>query len=164
MTETISAHALNAYKNCGLEIGNIVSEPESSAYAACSFSLNGAQIFYRKAKITPKKLGQFVTFWQREKNGKIAPYFHTHLVDYFVVDVQNENTIGQFIFPKSALIINGIISTETKEGKRAFRVYPPWENKLNPQATKAQRWQLNYFCDLRPTTDLEKMKRLFAKK
>jgi hypothetical protein len=36
-------------------------EAESGEYGACEFKLNGLSVKFRVAKITPTKIGQFVT-------------------------------------------------------------------------------------------------------
>ncbi|RYE38879.1 MAG: MepB domain containing protein, partial [Sphingobacteriales bacterium] len=38
-----------------------------------------------------------------------------------------------------------ILSGNGKNGKRGFRVYPPWDLTENSQARKTQQWQLEYF-------------------
>ncbi len=73
------------------------------------------------------------------------------------MNVRNENEFGQFVFPKYVLIKKGIISTENKEGKRAFRVYPKWDVTKNKQAERTQKWQLNYFYEINNSTDLKKV-------
>ena len=52
---------------------------------------------------------------------------------------------GVFKFSKEVLIKHGIVSTEKKDGKRGFRVYPIWDKTTSKQAIKAQIWQLEYF-------------------
>ena len=54
-----------------------------------------------------------------------------------------------------------IISTSKKEGKRGFRVYPPWDTATNKQAVKTQQWQLDYYYEITPTTNFKKVKELF---
>lgn len=119
------------------------------------------KIVSRRARITPKKVGQFVTFWKRNDNGIIEPFKDSDLIDFFVVNVQSENNIGQFVFPKSVLIHQNIISTDKKEGKRAFRVYPDWDTPKNKQAERTQKWQLNYFYRIDESIDFNKVKELY---
>ena len=40
---------------------------------------------------------------------------------------------------------DNILSSSKKEGKRAMRIYPPWDKTDNSQAKKTQAWQLQYF-------------------
>ena len=149
------------YDRCALKISDFSAEPESKAYDACRFQLNGLNILSRNAKITPKKAGQFVTFWKRNGNGPIEPFNENDRIDLYIVNVRTENEFGQFVFPKSVLIKKGIISTEKKEGKRGFRVYPKWDIVKNKQAERTQKWQLNYFYEINSSTDLQKVNELY---
>ncbi|GAA4309285.1 MepB family protein [Nibribacter koreensis] len=149
------------YNACSLHITDFEVEPESQEYKACRFRVNGAVVMGREAKVTPKKVGQFVTFWQRNETGIIAPFSETDAFDYYTVNVRTENRFGQFVFPKAVLIKKGIISTEQKEGKRAFRVYPPWDMVHSKQAEQSQKWQSAFFLDLYPATDRTRAKDLY---
>ena len=151
------------YDKCGFKITYFTLETESEAYGACQFQLNELAIISRNAKITPKKVGQFVTFWKRNQNETIEPFNETDLLDFYVVNVRTENEFGQFVFPKSILIKKGIISTEKKEGKRAFRVYPKWDVTQNKQAQKTQQWQLDYFYEINDSIDLNTVVKLYTK-
>lgn len=149
------------YDKCAFLISDFKFETESSAYYACQYKLNGQHIISRSAKITPKKTGQFVTFWKRHKNGSIEPFNETDLFDFYIVNVRTKNRFGQFVFPKSELIKKGIISTVKREGKRAFRVYPNWDVVKNKQAEQAQKWQLNYFYEINTSTDFTVVSKLY---
>lgn len=107
--------------------------------------MNNTFVHSRLSKITPKKIGQFVTFWTRNKNGITEPFKEEDNFDFLIINVNYENRCGQFVFPKSTLIKQGIISTITKEGKRGFRVYPIWDITESKQAIRTQKWQLNFF-------------------
>ncbi|MEC0126550.1 MepB family protein [Paenibacillus pabuli] len=50
--------------------------------------------------------------------------------------------IGHFVFPKHVLLQRDIISDQGKGGKRAIRVYPPWDKPTSKQALNTQQWQL----------------------
>jgi|SRR5690554_1314757 len=152
------------YGKCALEISDFQNELESKEYDACRFKLNGLNIISRSAKITPKKTGQFVTFWKRDGNGPIKPLDENDRFDFFVVNVKNETKFGQFVFPKTELIKRGIISTEKKEGKRAFRVYPNWDVVKNTTAARTQKWQKDYFYIIDDLTDFERVKKLYENK
>ncbi|MEQ8582645.1 MAG: MepB family protein [Marinoscillum sp.] len=149
------------YDKNALEVSNLRLDPESKEYDACQFQLNGRNIVSRNAKTTPKKAGQFVTFWKRKGNGPIEPFEDTDQIDFFIVNVRTENQFGQFVFPKSELIKKGILSTAGKEGKRAFRVYPGWDTTSNKQAESTQKWQLEYFYEIGERTDFERVKELY---
>ena len=49
------------YKQCGFDFSNLIKEEESSEYGAYFFDLNSLSVRFRVAKITPTKVGQFVT-------------------------------------------------------------------------------------------------------
>ena len=151
----------SVYTNCGFQISEIKNELEGTEYDACQFELNGLKIICRSAKITPKKTGQFVTFWKRNKQGITEPYQDTDQIDFYVINVKSENKFGQFVFPKSELINKGIITTNTKDGKRGFRVYPIWDKASNKQAQKTQLWQLNYFFEIGVKTDFKRVNELY---
>lgn len=122
-------------------------EAESAEYGACEFKIDNLAIKFRAAKITPTKIGQFVTFWKRKDKGPIQPFGSTDKFDLLIVSVRSGKYLGQFIFPKDALIKHGVLSTKTKEGKRALRVYPPWDKTTSPQAQRTQKWQTEFFLD-----------------
>ncbi|TVQ80543.1 MAG: MepB family protein [Flavobacteriales bacterium] len=157
MNKNVHQIKTEVYAPCALIISNFKIETESSEYDACRFDLGGRKIVSRSSKITPKKTGQFVTFWKRNKNGPIEPFDENDPIDFYVVNVRTNSKFGQFVFPKSVLIKKGIISTNTKEGKRAFRVYPSWDTAKNKQAQQNQKWQLNYFYEIDEMTDFKKV-------
>ncbi len=155
----------NIYKPLGFELTNFEAEKESQEYGACIFELNGLQIVSRNAKVTPTKIGQFVTLWKRLNYGPIQPFDTSDHIDFVVVNVRSENQIGQFIFPKKVLIEKGVFSTASKEGKRAIRVYPLWDKPTSKQALKTQQWQLDYFLAIVEggQTDVQRAKALYLK-
>lgn len=136
-------------------------EEESQDYNACRFKLNGLNIISRTAKVTPKKVGQFVTFWKRSEDGPIEPLHETDRFDFYIVQVKLDKHFGQFVFPKSILIKKGILYTDKKEGKRAFRVYPIWDTAQSQQAERTQKWQLKYFYDINNSIALDRVTELY---
>ena len=161
MDKNLNQIKTEIYDKCALGISSFQTEEESKAYDACRYQLNGLNILSRNAKITPKKVGQFVTFWKRKGNGPIEPFDENDQIDFYTVNVRTENNFGQFVFPKSELTKRGIISTEKKEGKRGFRVYPNWDIVKSKQAERTQKWQLNYFYEINRLTDLQKVNELY---
>jgi hypothetical protein len=161
MDKNLSQIKTEVYDKIKLEISEFKLELESKEYDACQFELNGRKIIHRNAKITPKKVGQFVTFWKRNGNGPIAPFNENDQIDFYTVNVRMDKKFGQFVFPKSILIKKGIMSTDKKEGKRAFRVYPSWDTVKNKQAERTQKWQLNYFFEIGEMTDLKNANDLY---
>jgi len=151
------------YDKLSLNISNVNNKLEGTEYDACQFELNGMKMISRSSKITPKKVGQFVTFWKRNQNGETEPYSENDQFDFYIINAKSGDHFGQFVFPKSELIKKNFITTEKKDGKRGFRVYPVWDKTLNKQAEKTQKWQLNYFYEIDKTTDLKKVNELYKK-
>lgn len=135
------------YKKKSIKITDFIPEKESTDYFACDIKFEGNFAKFRVAKITSKKLGQFVTLWKRKNNGQIQPFDVSDTIDFIVVAVQKDTNFGHFVFPKKVLCEKGIF-TDKKEGKRAIRVYTPWDIVENSQAKKTQKWMLNYFQEL----------------
>ncbi|MBB1148581.1 MULTISPECIES: MepB family protein [unclassified Myroides] len=123
-------------------------DPECQEYSGCSCTIASHRIIYRKAKITPKKIGQFVTVWKRNEAGITAPFSTADTIDFFIILTEDQHQSGCFIFPKAVLEQHGIITTDAKEGKRGFRVYPSWDTPTSKQALKTQQWQQQYFISL----------------
>ena len=69
------------FEKNNLKIEDYHEEKESEEYQAAIFKLKNSKIIYRKAKITPTKNGQFVTFWKRRENDPIEP-IHKDLDDF----------------------------------------------------------------------------------
>nr|WP_315199120.1 MepB family protein [uncultured Flavobacterium sp.] len=147
------------FDNSSFKITQPILEIESTEYGACRFVLNNSNILFRTAKITPTKTGQFVTLWKRINQGAIQPFDNTDSIDLFIISVRKDNHFGLFIFPKAVLISKEIVS-DKKEGKRAIRVYPPWDITTSKQAQKTQKWQLDYFLEIpqNATSDLDQTK------
>ena len=135
------------YDTLGFQYSQPVMEAESSEYGACGFELNRQPVKFRIAKITPTKIGQFVTLWKRIEKGPIQPYDNSDSVDYFIINTRKGDHLGQFVFPKSVLCQQDVFSINGIGGKRAIRVYPPWDVAVNRQALKTQKWQLQYFLE-----------------
>ena len=156
------------YIPAGLQITTkALHEPESSEYGACRFGLNGHIIAFRFEKTTPNKLGQFVTIWKRPTpEDEIAPLDVTDNVDFVIVCVSSKTHWGQFIFDQKILLEKRIMSQGAKEGKRAFRIYPPWTTPLSREALKTQEWQLSYFFSLEQNlaNNFEEIYKLFKQK
>ena len=157
-------HAIKlVYDNCGFELMNLKVSAESSAYGACSFELNGKAVQHRVSKITPTKVGQFVTIWKRNQEGITAPFDILDNIDFLIISSRSGDNFGQFIFPKSILAEKELITLNGREGKRGVRVYPPWDITTNKQATNAQSWQTKYFVTIKNgcESDLTLIKKLF---
>ena len=145
-----------AYTPSGLICQHLLKEAESREYGACVFEIHHRRIKFRVAKITPTKLGQFVTLWKRMEDGVIGPHDLVDPIDFFVVGVRNAQHMGQFVFPKEVLFEKGIVSQAGRGGKRAMRIYPPWDITDSRQAKKTQAWQLPYFFEIHPHQNIPK--------
>jgi len=146
------------FKPAGFEISNIETELESLEYSAQTFRLGQHKVKFRTAKITPTKTGQFVTLWKRNSQGITEPHNFSDDFDFYIIATRTDSQFGIFIFQKAVLHENCILSDNFREGKRGFRVYPPWDSTINKQAQKTQIWQINYFLELTQakTIDLQK--------
>jgi hypothetical protein len=129
----------------GLAWSALRHEAESADYAAASFELDGLRLRFRLARITPTKLGQFVTLWKRASGGPIQPFDESDAVDLFVIGTRDGERFGQFVFPMAVLAARDVVARAGQGGKRAMRVYPPWVRTTSKQAQATQRWQLAYF-------------------
>ncbi len=137
-----------SYERSGFTIKNFQKEAESCEYGASTFEINQQRIKFRVGKITPTKIGHFVTLWKREKGGPILPLDLLDPIDFVVISVRRVKHFGQFVFPKDVLYNQGIISKNGEGGKRAMRLYFPWDNPVSRQAINTQSWQCKYFYAL----------------
>lgn len=138
----------HAWEPSGYICSEITQNSESQEYSAYSFLLGDKSIVFRIAKITPTKIGQFVTLWIRSEKWPIIPYHKDDKIDTFIVLVRQGEKFGQFIFPKKVLIEKWIISQNGRLGKLAIRVYSSWDITENPQAKRTQKWQSEYFIEI----------------
>jgi len=129
------------------KITDFTIDAECLEYFGCSFKLDDLKIKYRQAKVTPKKVGLFVTLWKRNNEKQTEPFNVNDPFDFYLIAANQEDYSGFFIFPKDVLSEKGILTNSKKEGKRGFRVYPDWTKTENNQATKTKAWQTNYFIN-----------------
>lgn len=136
-------------------------ENQNREYGAGCFKLGDTSVRYRVAKVTPKKIGQFVVFWYKH-NGKNTPYSAMDSPDVLVINTVTPERSGQFVFPKERLVNEGILSQD-KTGKMAMRVYPIWDQPTSIQAIATQKWQLPYFIEFghHLPIDKEKVRQLY---
>jgi hypothetical protein len=145
----------SVFKICGLELTNVETEAESQEYFAHNFLLDGHDIKFRKAKITPTKNGQFVTIWKRNEKGITEPFDISDKFEFYIIATRQNERFGIFIFSKTVLYENKVLSDKTKKGKRGIRVYPTWDLTANKQAQKTQLWQTKYFLDISPDQEVD---------
>jgi hypothetical protein len=128
------------------EIKNIILHETNKDYNACEFTLNNKKYCFRTGKITPTKIGHFVSLWKYIDDVN-SPYSANDNFDYYIFDVRENNKFGQFIFPKNILVKNKILTDNKNIGKLGFRLYAPWCDTENNTAKKTQKWQVEYFFD-----------------
>ncbi|OTA18481.1 hypothetical protein Xvie_00308 [Xenorhabdus vietnamensis] len=140
-------------------------ETESCDYSAMKFQLSGKSIVFRQAKITPSKQGQFVTLWKRPTPAsEIMPFDESDNIDFCLIATFSEQQKGIFLFDSHTLINKGIFSSQTKEGKRAIRVYPTWVSPTSKQAIQTQKWQSLYFINFdKKESAIEQFKNILSK-
>ncbi|MCU5111943.1 MepB family protein [Bacillus wiedmannii] len=142
------------YKPNNLMITNLIEEKQNAEYVGCLFHLNKKTIRFRVSKITPNKIGQFVSFWEKDANMQNQAFSYDAAPDLLVIACINDNKLGQFIFPKEILLKEKILKTQSQKGKMAMRIYPLWDTPVSNQAKKSQMWQLQYFVDLSDPNNL----------
>lgn len=152
-----------SYTACSYSISNQVEDSEAKEYHGASFTLNDKYIIYRKGKETPNKMGLFVTFWKRNEKGITVPYSENDPLDFYIITAVKEDQVGQFIIPKATLVSKGILSTAGKDGKRGFRVYPPWAHPKSRLAQRTQDWQLKNFVAFKKADSAQKLNALLSK-
>ncbi|MBD3906167.1 MepB family protein [Chryseobacterium sp. Ch-15] len=153
------------FSNLGLVISNLHQDQESKEYFGCNFQLNSFQIKFRKAKVTPTKVGQFVTLWKRNPISKeTEPFTSEDPSDFYLILTETSDNFGFFLFTKDVLIKNQILSTDFKDGKRGFRVYPNWDIPQNKQATKTQNWQTQFFINFDDENYVERFESILKSK
>lgn len=146
------------YEPCKFQLSNPSIEYESIEYGAYEFKLNELLIKFRIAKITPTKTGQFVTLWKRIGNSPICPYDLSDPIDFYVISARKDDYFGQFVFHKSVLAEQNVLSKNGENGKRAIRIYPPWDKVTSKQAEKTQNWQVKYFLNVPKNESLDAKK------
>ncbi|MDQ0227689.1 MepB family protein [Metabacillus niabensis] len=145
----------NFYEPNHLVIKAIREEPQNSDYGAGIFQLNSKSVRFRVARITPNKIGQFVSFWEKDSAHKNQAFSYEKATDLLVINTFSTNDrFGQFVFPKEVLIQQKILKTATTKGKMAIRVYPIWDTPTSKQAIETQKWQLDFFIETDKTNNL----------
>ncbi|MET0527823.1 MAG: MepB family protein [Microvirga sp.] len=140
--------AKHVFAPIGLTCSKVETELESREYGAVMLELGHLSARFRVAKITPRKVGQFVTIWKRIGDGPIQPFDETDPVDLVVIQCRSDHGSGQFVFPKAVLCRWDVFSKNGTGGKRAIRVYPPWDRPTSQQAVRSQAWQREYFMEM----------------
>ena len=151
------------FKPLKLNITEIIPDLECEDYFGFNFKINETRIKFRKSKLTPKKVGQFVTFWKRDSEGKTVPFDINDDFDFYIISIEENENSGVFIFPKWILEKENFISSELKVGKRGFRIYADWHFPNSKQAEKTKLWQTQFFINYKDSENnlLEKWRKIF---
>ncbi|MET0464905.1 MAG: MepB family protein, partial [Chitinophagaceae bacterium] len=152
----------NLYEKSGITMKKIIPDDESSVYEACRFELNNRKVLHRSAKITPAKQGMFVTIWKRNKEGVTVPMDVGDDFDLLLITCMQGDRVGQFVFSKSLLALQKVISVKGKGGKRGMRVYHPWQVVSNTRAKKTQEWQRAFFIETDDAMAKEKFNHIMS--
>ncbi len=147
MIKEINKLNILVFEPLDLKISRIIPDSECEDYCGFNFKVNETNIKFRKSKLTPKKTGQFVTFWKRDSDGKTVPFEVNDHFDFYIIDVEERDNHGFFLLPKTVLETNQILSNSSKEGKRGFRIYTNWHFPENKQAEKTKQWQTEFFIN-----------------
>lgn len=142
-----------------LQLESLEEEKYNEKYKAGTFKLKTKSVRFRLAKITPKKIGQFVAFWEKDQTGKNQAFHFNGSPDFLVIHCfGGNNQEGQFVFPREVLLKKKILRNDSHQGKMGMRVYPSWDFPQSPQALKTQLWQSEYFIDLSKLSKLDQKK------
>ncbi|MCL9695068.1 MepB protein [Staphylococcus aureus] len=154
-------HTINTISH--LTLTNFKIDNLNFDYEGFSFELDNLSFKSRLAKKTPKKEGYFVAFWRKNEVNENIPFDYETIEDKLIINIIDNDKIGQFIFPKKVLKEKGVIKSNKSKGKMAMRVYPIWVSNLNATAQNTQRWQTKYFVDLSKNFDQETLNLLYFK-
>lgn len=144
------------------EFSVIKYEEQNHEYEGMLVQIDQQMYRSRLAKLTPKKQGYFVAFWEKSKCGNNQAYSYEDAPEKLIVSVIDNEKKGQFIFPKEVLLKYGVLKKPLQKGKMALRVYPGWITELNKNACKVQWWQNEYFIDLSQDFEIVKLQNLYA--
>lgn len=112
MNEQLKKFENILFKICRQKISNIYQDNKSEEYCGYNFTIDKSNIKFRKAKITPKKTGQFVTLWKRNSNNETEPFNENDNFDFYIIVTEDGKKSGFLIFPKHILIEKKILSTK----------------------------------------------------
>nr|DAR28356.1 MAG TPA: MepB protein [Caudoviricetes sp.] len=142
-------------------IKNIQFENQNRDYDGVIFRIEYTSFRGRLAKLTPKKKGYFVTFWEKDPEGNNQAFHFSNSPDKIIITVIDNQFSGQFVFTKEILLEKNILKSQSSKGKMAIRVYPTWETDLNSSAFKTQQWQTKYFIDTSYEFDKDKLMEIY---
>jgi len=128
-------------------VSNFRLHNEASDYMGCEFRYKQKNYIFRKAKVTPKKSGLFVTLWKRSASSVTEPFKISDEFDALLIFCSESSKQGFLNFHKNTLAHHKILSDtkNSSKGKRGFRVYPDWTIPTSDQARRTQQWQTECF-------------------
>jgi len=144
---SIAGDLKSIQQNNSGKFSNLKTQTEAKDYFGFEYTYKNKNYVQRTAKITPKKMGLFVTLWKRGSDGHSQPYDKSDHYDFVVIICKSKKLNGMFLFPKKILLKRKILSNKNKsiDGKRGFRLYPPWDTPRSKQVLSTQKWQLEFF-------------------
>lgn len=160
--QEVSGHALPGHlvvvdrllAGLGLVASSFAPEPTNADYGAATCEVGGLTVRLRSGRVTPTKAGLFVAHWRRADDGSTEPFDAKGSTDLLVVTAVESDQVGAFLFPRSTLLDQGVLSGAAAPGRRGFRLYPRWSLTTSAQARRTQRWQDEFFVTL-PLTGVE---------
>lgn len=164
MNRGLNLNAFLKYISCFIgedRIKNIQFENQNRDYDGVKFRIGDVSFRGRLAKLTPKKKGYFVAFWEKDSDGNNQAFHFSNSPEKVIISIVDNELSGQFVFPKEVLLKKNILKSQASVGKMAIRVYPSWETDLNPSAFKTQKWQTKYFIDTSYEFDKDKLMGLY---
>lgn len=142
-----------------LHITDLTKEAECEEYAGYNFKFGPFSIKFRKARITPKKTGQFVTLWKRNPQTKeTEPFTSADTFDFLIIFTEDKYQQDFFFFSRNTLVQHKILTASSQTGKRGFRVYAAWDTPGNKQAEKTGIWQKKSFINFSDSDGPEQCK------
>lgn len=94
-------------------ITNLKEEKQNAEYAGCLFHLNNKTIRFRKSKVTPNKIGQFVSFWEKDENMRNRAFSYEAAPDLLVITCIADNKLGNLFFLKRFFLKKNIENTKS---------------------------------------------------
>ena len=92
-------------------IKEIIWEDQNKNYLGCIVKLDEQIHRVRVAKITPKKIGQFVAIWQKDEHNVNQAFSFDDSPEYLSIFVFDGDKKGVFIFPKETMKNKGVYTT-----------------------------------------------------
>lgn len=79
-----------------LHCSNLSQDQTGRAYYGFNFQLGNKNFKFRKAKITPRKVGLFVALWKRDSDGRPSPLLQM-IISIIILFRLNRNSIAAYL-------------------------------------------------------------------